>query len=118
MVEIFDDIRKIYHFSPPCEELAGYIEFFSESSTEATRVDIGNTKFSVKMFPSWTPTIWINLGSPYYLTTGNHRHLIAAKKDILILRDTVVERHNLPTDHIFSIKFFPGGLEAILALDQ
>lgn len=118
MVEIFENIRKIYQFSPPCEELAEYIEFFSESSLDATRATIGDAQFSIKMFPSWTPTIWINLSSPYHLTMGNDHYFVPADKDILLVRDTIVERHNLSTDHIFSIKFFPGGLEAIFGIDQ
>ena len=36
----------------------------------------------------------------------------------MILRNNIVERHNLPTDHIFTIKFYPGGLEAILGVNQ
>lgn len=118
MVEIFDNIRKIYLFSPPCEELADYIEFFSESSPDATQAFAGNACFTVKMFPSWTPTFWINLGTPYYLTLGNKRHLIPPGKDILVTRDTIAERHNMPTDHLFTIKFFPGGLETVLGIDQ
>jgi AraC-like DNA-binding protein len=118
MVEIFDNIRKIYQFSPPCQALADYIEFFSESSFDATRTHIGNDRFTVKMFPSWTPTFWFNLGSPYHLAMGNEQHLIRPGKDVLIIRDSIVERYNLPADHLFSIKFFPGGLEAIFGMDQ
>lgn len=118
MVEIFDNIRKIYLFSPPCEELADHIEFFSESSADATQAFAGNVGFTVKMFPSWTPTFWINLGTPYYLTLGNKRHFIPPGRDILVIRDTIAERHNLPADHLFTIKFYPGGLEAVLGIDQ
>lgn len=118
MVEIFDNIRKIYLFSPPCEELAGYIEFFSESSTDATHSFAGNACFTVKMFPSLTPTFWINLGTPYYLTLGNKRFLVPSGKDILVTRDTIAERYNQPADHLFSIKFYPGGLETVLGIDQ
>ncbi|KAA2243167.1 AraC family transcriptional regulator [Chitinophaga agrisoli] len=118
MIEIFDNIRKIYHFSPPCEELADYIEFFSESSTEATLAHIGRDHFTVKMFPSWTPTFWFNLGAPYHLTMGDQQYLIQPGEDVLIIRDSTVERFNQPADHIFSIKFFPGGLEAIFGIDQ
>src|SRR6266516_8093177 len=100
MIEIFDDIRKIYQFHPPCEELAAYIEFFSESSPDATRYYIGNNSFTVKMFPSWTPTFWFNLGAAYYLNTTQDRYLIPPGKDILLIRDGIVERCNLPTDHI------------------
>lgn len=118
MVEIFDNIRKIYQFSPPCEELADFVEFFSESSSEATFIFFGNAPFTVKMFQSWTPTFWINLGSAYRLAMGNDQHLIQPGQDILIVRDSTVERHNSAADHIFTVKFFPGGLEAILDIDQ
>ena len=118
MTEIFDNIRKIYRFTPPCEELTDYIEFFSESSAEATHAHIGNDRFTVKMFASYTPTIWINLGSTYHLTIGNAGYKIPTGKDILIIRDGTVERHNLPGDYIFTIKFFPGGLGALLELNQ
>lgn len=114
MTEIFDNIRKIYQFHPPCDELAAYVEFFSESSPDATSYYIGNNTFTVKMFPSWTPTFWFNLGAAYYLNTT----LIPPGKDVLLIRDCTVERYNLPADHIFSIKFFPGGLEAIFGIDQ
>jgi AraC-like DNA-binding protein len=118
MVEIFDNIRKIYRFTPPCAELAGHIEFFSESSAAATQTHIGNTSFTVKMFPSWTPTFWLNLGSSYRLKLDKKQYEIPAKKDILIIRDLITERLNQPTGHIFSIKFFPGALEAIFDIDQ
>jgi AraC-like DNA-binding protein len=118
MVEIFDNIRKLYLFRAPCEELAGYVEFFSESSSEATLAFAGNHQFSVKMFSSWTPTFWINLGTSYGLTLGNERFIIPPGKDILITRDTTVERNNLAGDYIFTLKFYPGGLETVLGIDQ
>ena len=118
MVEIFDNIRKIYLFRTPCEELADYIEFFSESSASATHAFAGNACFTVKMFPSWTPTFWINLGSSYHLTLGNKRYFIPPGKDVVLTRDTIAERYNLPDDHLFSIKFYPGGLEHVLGIDQ
>jgi AraC-like DNA-binding protein len=118
MVEIFDNIRKIYTFSNACPELAEHIEFFSESSVESTQKYIGNSNFSVKMFPSWTPTFYINLGAPYLITVGRQRHRINTKQDILILRDSIVERFNTSSDNIFTVKFYPGGLEAILGISQ
>ncbi|MBS1521095.1 MAG: AraC family transcriptional regulator [Bacteroidetes bacterium] len=118
MVEIFDNIRKIYTFTEACPELAEHIEFFSESSIESTQKYIGNSNFSVKMFPSWTPTFYINLGAPYLITVGQQQHYINAKQDILILRDSIVERFNTPSDNIFTVKFYPGGLEAILGISQ
>jgi len=118
MVEIFDNIRGIYNFSQPCIELSNYIEFFSESSREQTQKQLGDKCFTVKMFPSWTPTIYINLGAPYKLLTGNKANAISSSDDVLILRNNIVERQNLPNDHIFTIKFYPGGLEALLGVDQ
>ncbi len=118
MVEIFENIRKIYTFSAPCAELAEYIEFFSESSIEATRQHIAGQRFSVKMFPSWTPTFYINLGEPYEIAVSNKHYFVHADEDILILRNSIVERYNTPVDNIFTVKFYPGGLEAILNIKQ
>ncbi len=118
MVEIFENIRKIYTFSQPCAELAEHIEFFSESSIEATRQHIAGESFSVKMFPSWTPTFYINLGEPYEISVSNKRYFIGASEDILILRNDIVERYNGPTDNIFTVKFYPGSLEAVLGIKQ
>jgi len=118
MVEIFDNIRKIYTFTEVCPELAEHIEFFSESSALSTQKYIGNSSFSVKMFPSWTPTFYINLGAPYLISVGQQQHRISAKQDILILRDSIVERFNTPSDNIFTVKFYPGGLEAVLGTSQ
>lgn len=118
MVEIFDNIRKLYNFSAPCPELADYIEFFSESSFEETANHANNKCFTVKMFPSWTPTIWINLGAPYAIVAGGNCYPVGPSDDVLVLRDAIVERRNLPSDYIFTVKFFPGGLEAILGINQ
>lgn len=118
MVEIFDDIRKIYKFSAPCEELKNYIEFFSESSAEKTALHVSAETFSVKMFESWTPTIWFNLGTPYYLAIKNRCYSVKTSGDVLLLRNTIVTRHVLQTDRIFTVKFFPGGIEAVLGFRQ
>jgi len=118
MVEIFENIRKIYTFRDACPELADHIEFFSESSFEATRQHIDGEYFSVKMFPSWTPTFYINLGAPYEMAVSNKRCCIGADEDVLILRNSIVERFNSPTDNIFTVKFYPGGLEAVLNIKQ
>ena len=118
MTEIFDNIRGIYDFRPPCEELRPFIDFFSESSRERTDRLADNREFTVEMFPSWTPTLWINLGASYRLTTDYGRFIIPPDSDVLVLRDSVTTRHNPPTDHLFSVKFFPGGLEAILGVKQ
>ncbi len=118
MVEIFENIRKIYTFSAPCAELAEHIEFFSESSIEATTQHVGNESFSVKMFPSWTPTFYINLGQSYEIAVSNKHYFVNADEDILILRNSIVERYNTPADNIFTVKFYPGGLEAVLNIKQ
>jgi AraC-like DNA-binding protein len=118
MVEIFDNIRKLYQFQAPCPELAQHIEFFSETSLEATNHYIQAATFTVKLFPSFTPTIWLNLGSPYHLKNGDQLHLIDAHADILLLRNEIVERKNLPTDNIFTVKFNPGGFEAVFGIPQ
>jgi AraC-like DNA-binding protein len=118
MVEIFDNIKKLYRFGTPCEELADHIEFFSESSARETALYAAGQNFTIKMFPSWTPTFWINLGTAYKLRLGKEDYIIHPEEDILLLRDAVAVRHNLPTDHIFTVKFFPGGLEAIFGINQ
>jgi hypothetical protein len=122
MVEIFNNIRKVHLFIKPCDELAEYIEFFSESTPPVPEHSfddkIAQQFKSVKMFPSYTPTFWINLGTPYYLTVSNKQYLINETDDILVLRDTSVEKFKQPTDHIFTVKFLPGGLEAVLGVSQ
>lgn len=118
MVEIFDNIRKLYRFSDPSPALAPYIEFFSESSVEAMQQHIDAANFTVKLFPSYTPTIWINLGSPYLLKNGAQYQKISHNEDILVLRNEIIERNNLPTDNIFTVKFNPGGFEAIFGISQ
>jgi AraC-like DNA-binding protein len=118
MTEIFDDIRKLYTFQNPCGELSPFIEFFSETSLEAMSEYIQSEAFTVKLFPSFTPTIWINLGAPYYLKNGEKISKIEEKADILLLRNTIVERINLPTDHIFTIKFYPSAFEALFGVSQ
>lgn len=118
MTEIFDNIRKLYRFYVPDNELADYVEFFSESSASETYLYVADNQFTVKMFPSWTPTFYINLGEPYQMLVGEKQYLIPKNTDVLILRNTIVERHNLPTDYIFTVKFYPGGLEAVLGINQ
>lgn len=118
MVEIFDNIRKLYQFRMPCAELAPYIEFFSETSPEAMRHHVGEAPFTVKMFPSYTPTIWLNLGTPYLLKTGQDIRQVGEDMDVLLLRSDIVERRNLPTDNIFTVKFNPGGFETVFGIPQ
>lgn len=118
MTEIFDNIRGIYDFRLPCEPLRPFIEFFSESSPEKTALVAAGNPFTVEMFPSWTPTFWINLGASYQLTTGHNCQKILPDNDILVLRDTPTTRHNHSADHIFTVKFFPGALQPTLGINQ
>jgi hypothetical protein len=76
MTEIFDNIRGLYDFHLPCEPLRPYIEFFSESSPAKTALATAGNPFEVELFPSWTPTFWINLGAPYRLTIAHNSHTI------------------------------------------
>lgn len=118
MTEIFDNIRKLYRFKAPGEALAPHIEFFSESSLDAMEQYVGEAEFTVKLFPSYTPTIWLNLGSPYQLKNGPAWHTVNEHTDVLLLRNEIVERRNLPTDNIFTVKFNPGGFETIFGISQ
>lgn len=47
MVEIFDDIKKLYTFAAPDAALTDYIKFFSETSLEVTHRVIGTTRFTI-----------------------------------------------------------------------
>jgi AraC-like DNA-binding protein len=118
MTEIFENIRQLYRFHIPDNELADYIEFFSESWPAETCRHVGNDGFTIRMFPSWTPTMYFNLGMPYQLALGMAHHLIDRNTDVLILRNGLVERCNHPSDHILTVKFHPGGLEALLGVQQ
>jgi AraC-like DNA-binding protein len=118
MTEIFDNIRNLYTFKAPCFELKEHIEFFSETTVKAEYDSILESGCIIKLFPSFTPTIWINLGSSYQLKTTKKHHLIDKNKDILLLRDTIVERVIQPNDHIFTIKFHPSAFELIFGLPQ
>lgn len=111
MREIFEPIRDHYVFAEPCEALTAQIEFFSESI-------VNDYDFSVEMFPSWTPTMYINLGPAYRITLQDTIHPVDTDSDILVLRDCKTIRHNNPGDRIFTIKFRPGGLEQVLGFSQ
>jgi hypothetical protein len=115
MIEIFDNIRKLYRFSLPTETLSPFIEFFSETDLLSAGSFIQDKKFTVKLFPSFTPTIWMNLGSPYRLHLANTAHQIDERTDVLVLRSQTIERENAPTDNIFTVKFLPGASRLFLA---
>lgn len=118
MVEIYNNIRLLYRFLKPVPQLAHLIDFFSETATESVNEYVDGKDFTIKLFPSYTPTIWINLGSPYYLKSNSYCRQIEKDSDILLLRDTTVEKINLVTDKTFTIKFNPGGIETIFGISQ
>ncbi|MFD0794526.1 helix-turn-helix domain-containing protein [Mucilaginibacter litoreus] len=118
MIEIFQNIREIYDFTAPCGELLPFVEFFSESSAEKCGRYFSRGHESVTMFESWTPTFYINLTGGYMIDVGNKRFVVDNEQDILILRNGTVTRHNQPGDQIFTVKFYPGGLERVLGLNQ
>lgn len=118
MTELFNDIRSLYRFEPPCGELKNYIEFFSESCLEATKQIVNGECFSIKMFKSWTPTFWINLGPSYNLVLDGTVHRIKANSTIAVVRAVTAERVNHPSDHLFTVKFYPGALNHLIGIDQ
>jgi AraC-like DNA-binding protein len=118
MTELFDDIKSLYRFKAPCDELKNYIEFFSESCFESTKKIVSDKSFSIKMFQSWTPTFWINLGPSYNLVLNGITYRINENSAIAVARNVTAERLNQPSDHLFTIKFYPGALKHLLGVDQ
>jgi AraC-like DNA-binding protein len=118
MVEIFQDIRQPYDFVRPCAELAPYVEFYSQSAPERMAQPTASAPWSTHMFASWTPTCYLNLGPAYLIDLARTRYTVQASEDILLLRNTPVTRHRLATDNLFTLKFYPGGLEAVLGVNQ
>jgi AraC-like DNA-binding protein len=118
MTELFHNIRSLYQFKAPHEELKNYIEFFSESCFESTRQIVDGHSFSIKMFSSWTPTFWINLGPSYDLILNGTRRRITANSAVAVTRSATTERVNQPSDHLFTVKFYPGALNHLLQVEQ
>jgi AraC-like DNA-binding protein len=118
MTELFQNIRSLYRFTAPCDELKNCIEFFSESCFETTKQIVSERSFSIKMFKSWTPTFWINLGPSYNLVLDGVVHQIKASSAIAVTRAVTAERINHPSDHLFTVKFYPGALNHLLDVDQ
>jgi AraC-like DNA-binding protein len=111
MVEIFDDITQQYQFRAPCPELSGLIEYFWESAPDAKAVPDG--PFSVTLFPSWTPTLSINLGTPHQLRLGKDQYVIQSGDAFLTFRNCTAYYRYAPGHYKFGLKFFPGGMHAI-----
>lgn len=118
MVEIFQDIRQAYDFDRPCEALAPYVEFYAQSARAHLPSHGALAYHSSTMFASWTPTCYINLGSAYVIDLAHMRYTVRAGEDVVLLRNTTVTRHKRATDNLFTLKFYPGGLEAVLGISQ
>src|SRR5574339_1019407 len=118
MTELFNNIRGLYRFKAPCEEIKDDIEFFSESCFESTKQIVNDRPFTIKMFKSWTPTFWINLGPTYNLVLNGMIQKIKANSAIAVTRNVTIERINHPSDHLFTVKFFPGALKQLVAAEQ
>jgi AraC-like DNA-binding protein len=118
MIEIFDDIRQFYNFWKPTSELREYIEFYSETSIDSVEKSINHEQYSIKLFPSFTPTIWINLGHPYQLFNNNCVNQIGKSEDVIVLRNQALIREVTFNDKIFTIKFLPLGFEKLFGFSQ
>jgi len=118
MTEFFNNIRSLYRFQAACDELKNYIEFFSESCFKATKQIVNGQSFSIKMFKSWTPTFWINLGPSYRLVLNGKVHPIKANSAIAVTRAVTAERVNHPSDYLFTVKFSPAALNHLIGVDQ
>lgn len=116
MREIFDDIKSKYQFEAPCTELTSFIEYYWESSIERSRGG-GNLPFAITLFPSWTPTISFNLGSPYELSLGKDRYVLDSNCHILNFRNDVAAYRYDRNNYKFGVKFFPGTLGLLLNMD-
>jgi AraC-like DNA-binding protein len=118
MVEIFQNIRQAHDFSQPCAALAPYVEFYAQSARTQLPPPGALAYQSSTMFASWTPTCYINLGPAYLIDLAHTRYTVRAGEDVLLLRNTTVARHKRATDNLFTLKFYPGGLEAVLGISQ
>ncbi|MES2777762.1 MAG: helix-turn-helix domain-containing protein [Bacteroidota bacterium] len=118
MTELFSNTRRLYQFRLPCEGLKDYIEFFWETCFESTKQILNGEAYTIKLFKSWTPTFWINLGPSYRVVMDGAVHQIEANSAIALMRTSTVERLNHPADHLFTVKFHPGALKHLIGIDQ
>lgn len=113
VTEIFENLKRFFVFEEPSLVLNEYVEFFAESSVFQKEAANNNNVFACRMFPSYTPTFFINLTGEYELQLDRQHFHIPAKQDILLLRDTSVQRFNSPADNVFTVKFHPGTLRQL-----
>ncbi len=111
MVELFDDITQQYQFRAPCQELSGLIEYFWESAPDPKAAP--DRPFSVTLFPSWTPTLSVNLGAPHQLSLGKDHYVIQSGDAFLTFRNCTAYYRYPPGHYKFGLKFYPGGMNAI-----
>jgi AraC-like DNA-binding protein len=118
MMEIFDDLRKINSTLLPCEALRLFVECFSESLFPEAARSTGEQTLPLKLFPTWAPTFLINLGAPYSLQFGKSFQHIKAHEDILLVRSRILTSYLPETSTLFTVQFHPGGMEAMLGVNQ
>ncbi len=113
VTEIFENLKRFFVFAQPSPALDEYVEFFAESSASQFVSTGDKDVFTCRMFPSYTPTFFINLTGHYKLQLDGAKFSIEARQDILLLRDTSVQRINSPGDNIFTVKFHAGTLRQL-----
>ncbi|MBP7556413.1 MAG: AraC family transcriptional regulator [Chitinophagaceae bacterium] len=113
VTEIFENLKRFFVFAHPSPGLDKYVEFFAESSASQFVSARDKDFFACRMFPSYTPTFFINLTGHYQLELDGEKFGIGAGQDILLLRDTSVQRINSPGDNIFTVKFHAGTLRQL-----
>ena len=118
MTELFENTRRLYRFQAPRTELKDYVEIYWETCFESTNKILNGEPFTIKLFKSWTPTFWINLGPSYKLEMNGVVHHIKANNAIALTRSVTAERINHPQDHLFTVKFHPGALKHLMGIDQ
>lgn len=117
VTEIFENLKRFFVFAEPSLALQEYVEFFAESSAVQKEAGDSTNVFACRMFPSYTPTFFINLTGDYRLQLDQQRFHIPAKQDVLLLRDTSVQRFNSSADNIFTVKFHPGILRQLFDVE-
>lgn len=114
MQEIFDPITSRYKFHTPCTALAPFIEYFWESTFDDHNNAIRADLFTIKLFPSFTPTFLINLGDSYRVVSGEHNYMPGPADDLLVCRNKIVEYRHTRDNKLFGVKFFAGALQSLL----
>jgi len=107
--EFFDQkyFEKRYKFTSPSEKLSDLVDFFWEMSPSGSN-SIPD-EVNEKIFANISSSLIFNLGSPFYLYTGDNYNTL--KESVFIGFRTLpsIYRH-LKENNLFGIKFKPGAL--------